>query len=199
MTLNQLGILHGTDKATEHPVGAHGYCPHYEQFLASLRESNVKMFEVGVGGGESIRMWLDFFPQASVVGVDIVSRTNIWNDPDSSPNPRYKFCQGDQSCKTFWACFMADFGSDWDFAADDGGHVSSQIITTFNAVWPHIKSGGFYAIEDLGVSYGVDSVFVPTGWQNHMDFVKDKLDDINRLDEIESLHFYKELAVFKKA
>jgi hypothetical protein len=41
-------------------------------------------------------------------------------------------------------------GGDWDVVIDDGSHISSDIITTHSALWPHLKSGGIYEIEDLG-------------------------------------------------
>jgi hypothetical protein len=61
-----------------------------------------------------------------------------------------------------------------------------------------LKLGGFYAIEDLGVAYG-DGSFVPAGSPNHMDWLKGKLDALNLANEIDSIYFSKELAVFRKA
>jgi len=177
----------------------HGYSVHYDRLFSPLRDQPVKLLEIGAASGEGIQMWLQYFPKAQVTGVDVVSKTNPWNTPGSNPDPRYRFCQGDQSCTTFWACFLADFGKDWDIIIDDGGHYSNQIITTFQCLWPELRPGGLYAIEDLGVSYGAGSVFLTDGWPNHMDFLKSKLDEINCADSIEWMNFSKELAVIKKA
>jgi hypothetical protein len=199
MTLDEIAIKHGTDKATTHPVKGHGYSPHYARFFEELRNSPIKFLEIGVGGGESIRTWLEYFTKAQVFGVDMVENTNPWNSPKEKPHERYTFFQGTQESETFWSCFCANYGTDWDIVIDDGGHCSDQIITTHKCLWPHLKSGGLFCIEDLCTAYG-GPPFVPAGWQNHLDYIKDMLDHINqRENQIESIHFSCELAIIKKS
>lgn len=203
-TLDQIAIEYGTDKATSHPEvrngRGHGYAPIYDAFFMWSRDLPIKFLEIGVGGGESIRTWLEYFSKAHIYGVDITHDTNSWNNPKASPDPRYTFVTGNQSDETFWACFKADYGTGWDVVVDDGGHSSQQIITSFNHLWPELKSGGLYCIEDLNCAYAGISGFCPEGWQNHMDFVKDMLDAINREQrEIKSLHYTRELAIIRKA
>lgn len=198
-TLDEIAIEHGTDKATKHPITPHGYCPHYERCFSAMRDDPIKLLEIGVGGGESIRTWLEFFPNAKVFGVDLTKETNQWNtaNPKES-DPRYVFAQGDQSDETFWKGFIADHGKDWDIIIDDGGHFSNQIIISFNSLWPAVRARGFYCIEDLGVCYGQGSIFIPEGWPKHMEFIKTKLDEINLKDEMEWMGFSKELAIIRK-
>lgn len=201
-TLNEICLEHGTDKATSHPVviPSHGYAPVYDSHFSKLRHNPMKFLEIGVGGAESIKSWLEYFdhPDTRIYGVDIVHDTNEWNTPGSTPDPRYTFCQGDQSDEVFWKCFVASYGSEWNIIIDDGSHVSKDIIVTFAQLWPHVCSKGLYCIEDLAVAYGAGSVFCPKGWQNHMDFVKDKLDDINLNSSVEAMYFSKELAILRK-
>lgn len=202
-TLDEIAISHGTDKATSHPIvrdgKGHGYTPFYDQFFTPVRESHIKFLEIGVGGAESIKTWLEYFPNARIFGVDIVHDTNPWNTPGETPDARYTFNQGDQSDDTFWKCFLADHGGDWDVICDDGGHASNQIITTFKHLWPALKPGGLYCIEDLNCAYAGISGFCPAGWQNHLDFIKDMVDSINREQrEIKSLHYSRELAIIQK-
>ena len=155
MTLDEIAIKYGTDKATQHPIKGHAYAPHYATFFDPIREKPIKLLEIGVGGGESIMTWLEYFPNARVFGVDIVQGTNDWNTVGLNTNPRYTFTCGSQSDPTFWECFKADYGLDWDVIIDDGGHCSDQVITSFNGMWKSVKSGGLYCVEDLGVAYGV--------------------------------------------
>lgn len=205
-TLDQIAKEHGTDKATSHPLVreglGHGYTPVYDAVFTPLRESPLKFLEIGVGGGESIRTWLEYFPHAAtrIYGVDIINTTNPWNTVGERPDSRYTFVTGDQSDETFWKCFLADHGSGWDIVVDDGGHASNQIITTFKHLWPQLVSGGLYCIEDLCCAYAAISGFCPEGWQNHMDFVKDMLDAINRGERgIRSMHYSRELAIIQKS
>lgn len=197
-TLDEIAIEMGTDKATQHKTGAHGYTPHYARAFEPFRFHPLNVLEIGVGGGESIRTWLEYFPNALVYGVDNVQKTNPWNDPESAPNLRYTFVHGDQSDETMWKCLEADHGSNWDIVIDDGGHFSNQIIISFSALWPKLKPGGYYCIEDLGVAYSPGTIFVPQGWPNHMEFIKNKLDEITTGNEIDFLMMSKELAIFRK-
>jgi hypothetical protein len=198
-TLDEIAIECQTDRATQftRTYGKpHGYAPHYARCFAPIRFDQLKVLEIGVGGGEGIRMWLEYFANARIYGVDNVRDTCEWNTPGK--HDRYTSVYGDQASTIFWQCFKADYRSDFDVIIDDGGHCNDQIITTFDAMWPALKPGGFYAVEDLNVSYG-GAPFVKDGWRNHMDWLKSKLDEINQRDEIAFAQFSKELVIIRKA
>ncbi len=40
-----------------------------------------------------------------------------------------------------------------DILIDDGGHEMHQQITSFNYLFPHMRVGGLYFLEDLETSY----------------------------------------------
>lgn len=192
-TLDEIALRHGTDKASRHPlITGHNYAGFYDSLFAPFRQEPIKLLEVGVGGGESIRTWLEYFPRAMVFGVDVNPRS--W----SGPEERYTFVEGNQGNPSFWTDFHEKYGGAWDIIIDDGSHVSIDIITTWNSMWTHVNYGGLYAIEDLNVGYGAGSVFLREGVPSHMDFIKGMLDQINLHTEIEELHYFKELAVFRK-
>lgn len=190
-TLDQIAIEHRTDKATQFTrtyAKPHGYTPHYERVFEPMRFEPIKLLEIGCGGGESMRMWLEYFPRALVHAVDIVADTNPWNTPKPKEKiPRYVFSKGDQSCTTFWACFIADFGKEWDIVIDDGSHIYSQIMTAFECLWPHVSADGLYCIEDLNEApeaaswLGVFSKAIHAGQ-----------------GDIASITFSKELAILRK-
>lgn len=200
-SLDSIGLRYGTDKASAHPtIKGHNYCHHYDRVFSRIRASASKVLEIGVGGAESMKMWLDYFPYAKVHGVDIVHDTNPWNTPGgNAADPRYTFTQGDQSCETFWACFIANHGKEWDVICDDGSHISKDIITSFKMLWPVVRSGGFYCIEDLNCSYSGISHFLPEGWPTHMQFISSLMDSANRREqEIEMINYSCELAIIQK-
>lgn len=199
-SLDDIAIACETDRAsifTRTYGKPHDYARHYDRLFSPIRFDELKVLEIGVGGGEGIRMWLDYFANAKeIIGVDIVHDTNEWDVPGKKG--RYTFCQGDQGHDVFWKCFIATYGIDWDIVIDDGGHASNQIITTFKHLWPVLKPGGFYAVEDLGVAYG-GSMFVPDGWPNHFAWLFEKIHGLNQGYDIDSMHFSKELVVMRKA
>jgi len=200
-SLDSIAIRCQTDRAsvfTRTYAKPHDYARHYDKLFTPIRLNPVKLLEIGAAGGEGVRMWLEYFWIGKVYGVDIVSNTNPWNTP--GPSGRYFFNQGDQASATFWACWLADHGGDLDIVIDDGGHYNDGIITSFNALWPAVKPGGFYAIEDLGCSYSQGSIFVNPSWPHHMVWIKSHIDSMMQMSayDIESIYLSRELAVFKK-
>ena len=200
--LDSIGILHQTDKASQFSrtyAKPHDYLRHMEMFFAPIRVKELKFLEIGVGGGESIRTWLQYFPNAHIFGIDNNHSTNDWNTVTPTAHPRYQFVIGDQSDPTFWKCFEVDYGIGWDVVIDDGSHISKDAIETFNAMWPNVKSGGLYIVEDLGCAYGNSGFFCPPGWPNHMEFLRSHLDAMNCGNpEIDSMYFSKELCIIRK-
>jgi demethylmacrocin O-methyltransferase len=204
--LDTIAIRCQTDRAsvfTRTYAKPHGYAAHYDKLFSHLRHEPVKLLEIGAAGGEGIRMWMEYFDNArtKIFGVDIVKDTNEFNTPGLAPGHfgRYYFNCGDQSSPTFWACWLSDHGGDLDIVIDDGGHFNDGIITSFRSLWPAVRPGGFYAVEDLGCSYSGSSIFVKPGWPLHMDWVQAHVDAMNTTNgDIDSIYLSKELAVFKK-
>ena len=199
-TLDELMIDSGSDKATVFTrtyAKPKGFAPHYDRLFSHLRDQPINLVEIGVGGGESIRAWLDYFPKAHIFGVDIVANTNIFNT-EGDAIERYTFMHGDQSMPSFWEEFLSEHGGGLSIVCDDGSHISKDIFTTWNALWPEVKSGGFYAIEDLNTSYGgAGSHFTPAGCLTQMEWIKQYLDVINQTQSaIDWLQFSQELVVF---
>lgn len=183
--LASLAAKYGTDK-----VHHHNYVHFYDLCFAKWRDTEIRLLEIGVQKGASIRMWLEYFPKALVYGVDI-------EDCPEPVDPRYRFCRGDQGNTEFWRKVIQDHGGSFHIVIDDGSHRSDGIIPTFEALWPHVRSGGYYCIEDLYCAYR--PAYQVPGWQTSMDFVKSLLDDINNGTRgIVSLEFSHELAILLK-
>jgi len=202
-SLDEIAIRCGADKASTHPVKGHDYATPYEMTFGHLREDQIKILEVGVGGGESIRMWLEAFPNAHIYGADIVANTNPFNTHypvgTTNPNPRYDFLKHDQSDRVGWACYLAYSGRDFSVIIDDGGHFSGQIITTFECLWPALRPGGFYCIEDLAAGSTQGTVFLTPGYPSHMDWLKGLIEKMNLgQNDIAEIHLWKELAIILK-
>lgn len=206
MTLDQIAVKHLADKALLLPGrNGHGYAAHYDRFFSELRNQQIRVLEIGVDKGASIRMWLEYFPYATVFGVD--------NNPECSriQFPRYRFVEGDQSSPKFWDKFLSEQGSQWDIIIDDGKHYADTVLTSYQCLWPAVNRGGYYAVEDLGTGYPnyiqgrirCDEVYlancVPAGWLNHKEVFKDVVDAVNLGNEIEFAFFAKELVILRKS
>jgi hypothetical protein len=131
--------------------GAHWGPELYERYLAPLRDRRLTILEIGVGGhhvaegGESLRMWRDYFPRALIHGVDLYDKRSVQEQ-------RIRIHQGDQGDREFLARLAAEVGP-LDVVIDDGSHVNEHVITSFNALFPLLNEGGLYLIEDLQSSY----------------------------------------------
>jgi hypothetical protein len=167
-----------------------GYLPIYERYFSKWRNEPIRLLEIGVNMGASILLWLKYFPNELITGVDIEKKTR------PEPSERYRFVQGDQMDKEFWRSFV-DQQPPFDIIIDDGGHRNDQIETTYWCLWQHLKPGGLYCIEDLGAAYNPDCN--RPGFGNTIDFIKLLCDRINMSrGDMETLHMYRELAIIQK-
>lgn len=146
--LDALALLWGTDKA----LGHHGYTRHYARHLRRRRRSVECVLEIGIGdeadpraGGNSLRMWRNYFPHATIYGLDLYEK---WLDTEA----RITALKADQSDPDALRLAVAGCPA-FDLVVDDGSHVGSHVITTFDVLFPMLKPGGYYAIEDLETAY----------------------------------------------
>ena len=142
-TLDELGTECGTDKRSN---GCHNYLKYYEQFLAPLRDEKIKLLELGVYAGASLRMWSEYFQNASIIGLDY-DDTKAQEDLQK----RIHIVQADQTDSD--RLYNLFNGMELDVIVDDAGHQGHAQIISFTTLFPLMKSGGYYFIEDLLCSY----------------------------------------------
>lgn len=156
-TLDQLANKYGTDKGppTAEKYGHH-YTKQYAQYFESMRRKKLTILELGWGGhedpdqgGSSAQMWREYFPNATVVCIDIEPK-EITRAHDG-----IHFRQGSQSDPEFIRSLVDEFGS-FDIVIDDASHLSSLTIKSWELLYPHLKRGGMYAVEDTHMSYHQD-------------------------------------------
>jgi demethylmacrocin O-methyltransferase len=150
MSLDELADKFGTDKATNGP-DEHGYTLIYEQYLQPLKKLNLTLLEIGLSGGGSAQMWDAYFERAELHFLEIDDRS--FNKIRPLLSERCHLHQGDQSNPTDLQRLVTKIGKPLDIIIDDGGHTMEQQLTSFRELFPHVKSGGMYIIEDLHTSY----------------------------------------------
>lgn len=208
--LDELAKKYGTDKSSLH----HGFAKYYETYLSSLKDRKISLIEIGVGGyeypdrgGESLRMWYKYLPHAKLIGIDIHPKEGIIND-------RTEFWQGSQiDAGLLQAIIEREEGAERRVFIDDASHINPLTIATFEIVFPLLKSGDLYFVEDVHSSYwnehGFEGDPVPGTKGTTMQFFTRlthqlnaehlKLEYINQYAQmIEFIHFYKEMIVIKR-
>jgi len=205
--LRALAGIYGTDKAS------HEYIQHYQERLAPLRRKRIVLLEIGIGGygspesgGASLRMWRTFFPHGRIYGIDI-------HDKTPHDEPRIKTFRGSQDDQVFLDRVISEIGQP-DVIIDDGSHVCAHIIQTFNILFPKLRDGGFYFVEDTQTSYwpkygGSDSE--PDDPRTTVGFFKQMVHGLNHVErqnpneptyfetKINSVTFFHNLICIKKS
>jgi len=205
MSLDQIGLVHGTDQASSH----HGFLSHMESFLEPMRETASKVVEIGVAGAAGTRTLRDYFSNAHIFGID--------HNPESCKfdlGPRVTLIHGDASHEEFWKQFENENGGNLDLISDDASHNVWATWVAFHQGWKLLKPSGLFLIQDIHA--GWDPAYrrdnEPNGLPKYMT-VHDWICDlaITRLHEgganqcgkpttadFESIYLSKSLAVIKK-
>jgi hypothetical protein len=141
-----------TDKVTTHT-----YQTMYGRFLLPYYHLNpsMKFLEIGLGcnmiygPGSSVALWKKLFPKAELWEAEF--------DEECVKKHRngmlrgINLLTGDQGNDTILDEWITTSGGDFDVVIDDGGHQNCQIWHSFLKLWPTVKPGGLYFIEDMQV------------------------------------------------
>jgi hypothetical protein len=124
------------------------YLPIYEQLLGPLQNQVFTLLELGVWGGDSLQMWRDAFPRATIVGVDLAP-------PDLQLGPRVHVVRGDQADAELMGCLRAEHApAGFHVIVDDASHLGVTTARSLQALYAeHLRPGGLYCIEDWGTGY----------------------------------------------
>lgn len=140
--LSALGIKYGTDK-----IGKHNYLPVYYDLFKDRRESIKKVLEIGPAEGAGIFMFRDFFPNATIYGMEIEQeRTNRLQGKD-----RIQVYQGDQTNNMDLYALIKNTGRDIDIVIDDGSHKPKDQVFTCWQLLALLDKGVTYIIEDVAI------------------------------------------------
>jgi hypothetical protein len=121
----------------------------YEQYFARFVNTPVLMYEIGTGEGGSAQMWKRYFgPMARIVTIDVRDCSHV---AESQIYVR----TGSQNDEVFLNGLLGEFGSP-DIVLDDGSHRMPDVNKSFDVLFPHLKSGGVYLVEDLNTAYWPD-------------------------------------------
>ena len=145
-SLQAIGERYGSDKFTVHRFG-----PVYERYFEPIRDRPLRLLEIGIGGeghspgGESLLTWQEYFPEATIVGIDIHDKSHVVGE-----RIRTEVCdQSDQSAlREVWSRHGG-----FDIIIDDGSHRSHDVLLSLFGLLNLMGEGGIYVIEDTQTGY----------------------------------------------
>lgn len=130
----------------------HSYIEIYEKEMS--KTDNINILEIGVQKGHSIKMWQDYFTDSNVYGIDITLDNIIFN------NLYNIFVCDATNASDIDLIFKY---TKFDYVVDDGSHLVEHQITSFDILWPYMKPGGKYFIEDVNGDEAIKEI------TNHLD------------------------------
>jgi len=132
------------------------YFPIYEKHFTPIRNKPIKILEIGILNGGSLEMWRYYFPEATIVGIDINPLCK--EHEQEGINIRI----GDQTDEKFLQSLIDEFGT-FDLIIDDGSHHVAHVNKTFQFLFPKLADEGIYFIEDTHAAY----------WDSHGGSIKE--------------------------
>ncbi|MGY3621813.1 hypothetical protein [Bradyrhizobium sp. USDA 10063] len=165
--LTKLANALGTDKGDE-VADAHGYTSIYSFLFEEFRHEPFTMVEIGLQRGSldpeallirkvedipSIKMWLEFFPKANIVGCDI-------SDFSAFKMDRFHFERldmGDAAALERLASLLPTVR----IIIDDASHAAYHQQLALAKLFPIVQPGGFYIIEDLHTTHPIAARLPP--------------------------------------
>ena len=167
--LNELAIKYNTDKSSKN----HNYVKTYDKYFKDIKNEFKNVLEIGVLNGSSLKMWEEYFPNATIYGIDMNPNCKQYE------TERCKIIVSKQDDEELIKTHIKDKKLVFDTIIDDGSHISNHQISSFNLLFDNLKNGGLYIIEDVCCSY----------WESHeggykksgtvIEHFKEKIDDIN--------------------
>lgn len=124
----------------------------YQNYFKPYLGQSLKLMEVGVFKGESLKILSEFFSESDILGVDLEMK-----DIDFSKYANINYEQADQTNAEALVTLSDKYAPNgWDIIIDDASHLGAFSQLTFEALFPKLKSGGLYIVEDWGTGYWKD-------------------------------------------
>ena len=180
------------------------YLDLYDRHFGPYRSSKPTFMEIGVQNGGSMEMWRRYFGDEAVIfGIDV--------DPACANNvsPPNQVRIGSQADPAFLKSVLAEMGRP-DIVLDDGSHIARHQRESFRVLFPALKEGGLYVIEDTHTAYWPGSH--EGGLRRKgtaIEFVKRMVDDMHAWyhrgatltsakTEVGGIHFYDSIIFIEK-
>jgi hypothetical protein len=151
--INNFGPLEKNEyKGGDKTTLCKGFTLRYDELFSPKRLDKINFLELGVFTGRSIAMWSDYFPNGTIYGVDI--NLEIYKKFElelknlgAFSHKNIKLIEIDNKSNKFIA--MVEKFPMFDFIVDDADHKSKSQFDNFVLLFPKLKSGGIYVIEDI--------------------------------------------------
>lgn len=148
VTVEDLMYKYKSDKSRDD----HGYTKLYHMLFANNRLSVKNFTEIGLAFGQSIQAWYRYFPNAEIHAFDDKLHLGSVKNNMEALKPRVHTHIVD-ILDDSKVGKMTDIGfvpESMDVIIEDGPHTAVSQELFLHKLWPLVKPGGYYIIEDIG-------------------------------------------------
>lgn len=132
---------HHTDKNT-----THSYLEVYDEILAQYKDQEINLLEIGNNCGGSIKLWLDYFSNITIHGLEINDLKELHDLNEKHDNVNIKMGIDAYSQNTV---DLIEQSGPFDIIIDDGSHLPVHQLFVINNYLRLLKSKGLMVIEDI--------------------------------------------------
>lgn len=141
------------------------YLDIYQRYLEPYRGTGAHILEIGVFKGGSLEIWREYFgTDARLTAIDNNPETRKVVDADTT------VFVGEQGDPAFLNS-LRERVPPFDIVIDDGSHVSSDQIASFEGLFPHLNERGLYIVEDIHACFW--PTHTTSGSPTFIDFAND--------------------------
>lgn len=146
----------------------HYYYTEYEKHLEPIREESIKILEIGIFKGTSLRALHEYLPNAQIYGIDVFTRVPA-KDIDILEKDRIHWLKADSTSITLDSKIQKEWGDiQFDVIIDDGLHTPEANKKTFQHLINRLAANGVYYVEDAWPIDIMSSQEMKTPWiQKH--------------------------------
>jgi hypothetical protein len=148
MNLAELIDNSNTDKNT-----THSYLSLYQSLLEGKKYTAKNVLEVGIGdfgykNGGSIKLWRDFFVNATIYGLDVLPADRVLDELHHHERV-VLYTSTNAYDETFFTNTFLNKGIKCDFMLDDGPHTIKSMTTFIKLYSQLMTEDGILIIEDV--------------------------------------------------
>lgn len=132
-----------TDKNTKH-----SYLDLYQKILVTKEDTATNILEIGILDGGSIKLWHDYFKNATIFALDIMNINNVWTEIKNKERIILYTSHDAYDIERFKTTFL-DKNIKFDILLDDGPHTLDSMIMFIKLYSQIMTSDGILIIEDI--------------------------------------------------
>jgi len=184
--LCEIGKKYDTDKSSQrnnvtNTRHCHPYTLFYEGLFKNKKHESLKIAELGILDGGSLRMWREYFTNAKIYGFEY-NNDLITNFKQNFDNERITLANIDVTNTDSIMNAFRKLNTLYDIIIEDTTHQFEDQIRVIENTYTYLKPGGVIIIEDIFKSYDENDYIrrLTPILEHFQDYYFVELDHVNR-------------------